>query len=278
MKLTWKDYSFDFSRKTYVMGILNITPDSFSDGGLFMNEQHAIGQALRMVEEGVDIIDIGGESTRPGAAPVSVKEEIKRVVPVIKALARKVNVPISIDTCKAKVADKAISAGASIINDISGLRFDKKMAKIAADHKVPVVIMHMQGTPDNMQKNPFYKALIPEIMDCLRECIDIALKAGVSDDMIIIDPGIGFGKTVEHNLIIINRLDEFKGFEKPILIGPSRKYFIGKLLGDLPVTDRLEGTAAAIATGIAKGANIIRVHDIKEMSRVAKIADAILRA
>jgi len=277
MKLLWKNYSFDFSRKTYVMGILNVTPDSFSDGGLFFHKQRAVEQALRMVKEGADIIDIGGESTRPGADPVSVKEEIKRVVPVISALAEKVRVPISIDTCKAQVADEAVSAGASIINDISGLRYDKGMAGVAAHHKVPVVIMHIKGTPGNMQKNPVYKALIPEIMDYLRGGIDIALNAGVSDDMMIIDPGIGFGKTVWHNLEIINRLDEFKGFEKPVLLGPSRKSFIGKLLGNLPVTDRLEGTAAAIAIGISKGANIIRVHDIKEMSRVAKIADEITR-
>ncbi len=277
MKLLWKNYRFDFSQKTYVMGILNVTPDSFSDGGLFFNEQNAVEQAVRMVLEGADIIDIGGESTRPGADPVSIKEETKRVVPVIKALLKRVKVPISIDTCKAEVADEAISAGASIINDISGLRFDKGMAGVTARHKVPVVIMHIQGTPGNMQKKPVYKALIPEIMDYLREGIDIALKAGVSDDMIILDPGIGFGKTVEHNLEIINRLDEFKGFEKPILLGPSRKSFIGKLLGDLPVTERLEGTAAAIAIGISKGANIIRAHDIKEMSRVAKIADEITR-
>ena len=277
MKLLWKNYSVDFSRKTYVMGILNVTPDSFSDGGLFFHKQRAVEQALRMVKEGADIIDIGGESTRPGADPVSVKEEIKRVVPVISALAEKVRVPISIDTCKAQVADEAVSAGASIINDISGLRYDKGMAGVAAHHKVPVVIMHIKGTPGNMQKNPVYKALIPEIMDYLRGGIDIALNAGVSDDMMIIDPGIGFGKTVWHNLEIINRLDEFKGFEKPVLLGPSRKSFIGKLLGNLPVTDRLEGTAAAIAIGISKGANIIRVHDIKEMSRVAKIADEISR-
>jgi len=273
MKLLWKNYSFDFSQKTYVMGILNVTPDSFSDGGKFFDEHSAVKQALRMVKEGADIIDIGGESTRPGSKPVSVKEEITRVVPVISALAEKVRVPISIDTCKAKVADEAVSAGASMINDISGLRFDKGMAGIAAKHKVPVVIMHIQGTPGNMQKNPVYKALIPEIMDYLREGIDIALRAGVHEDMIILDPGIGFGKTVEHNLEIINRLDEFKGFEKPILLGPSRKSFIGRLLGDLPVTERLEGTAAAIAIGISKGANIVRVHDIKEMSRVSKIAD-----
>jgi len=277
MRLLWKNHSFDFSQKTYVMGILNVTPDSFSDGGLFFNEQGAVKQALGMVRDGADIIDIGGESTRPGAEPVSVKEEIKRVVPLIKSLAKKVKVPISIDTCKADVADEAVSAGASIINDISGLRFDRRMAKVAAHHKVPVVIMHIHGTPGNMQKNPVYKALIPEVMDYLRGGIDIALKAGVSDDMIIIDPGIGFGKTVEHNLEIINRLEEFKGFEKPVLLGPSRKSFIGKILDDLPVTERLEGTAAAIAIGISKGANIIRVHDIKEMSRVAKIADRINR-
>jgi dihydropteroate synthase len=277
MKLSWKNHSLDFSQKTYIMGILNVTPDSFSDGGMFFNERSAVEQALRMVKEGVDIIDIGGESTRPGADPVSVKEEIKRVVPVIRALAKKVRVPISIDTCKARVAEEAVSAGASIINDISGLRFDRGMARVAAQHKVPVVIMHIQGTPGNMQMHPVYKALIPEIMDYLREGIDIALKAGVPDNMIIIDPGIGFGKTVEHNLEIINRLDEFKGFEKPVLLGPSRKSFIGRLLGDLPVTERLEGTAAAIAIGISKGANIVRVHDIKEMSRVSKIADRIAR-
>ncbi|UCH81070.1 MAG: dihydropteroate synthase [Nitrospiraceae bacterium] len=277
MKLTWKNYSFDFLLKTYIMGILNVTPDSFSDGGRFLDEQSAVQQALRMVKEGADIIDIGGESTRPGADPVSAKEEIRRVVPVIRTLAKKIKVPISIDTCKAKVADEAVSAGASIINDISGLRFDRRMAKVAVQHKVPVVIMHIRGTPGNMQKHPVYKALIPEIMDYLRVGIDIALKAGMREDMIIIDPGIGFGKTVKHNLEIINRLDEFKGFEKPILLGPSRKSFIGKLLGNLPVTDRLVGTAAAIAIGISKGANIIRVHDIEEMTRVSRIADGITR-
>jgi dihydropteroate synthase len=231
-----------------------------------------------MVKEGADIIDIGGESTRPGADPVSVKEEIRRVVPVIRAIAKKIKVPISIDTCKADVAEKALSAGASIINDISGLRFDRRMPRVAAKHKVPVVIMHIQGTPGNMQKHPVYKALIPEIMDYLRESIDIALSAGVREDMIIIDPGIGFGKTVKHNLEIINRLDEFKGFEKPVLLGPSRKSFIGKLLGGLPVNERLEGTSASIAIGISKGANIVRVHDIKEMSRVARIADSITKS
>ena len=273
MKLATKDFTFDFTRKTYVMGILNVTPDSFSDGGLFFDRENAVQQALRMQAEGADIIDIGGESTRPGAEKVFIKDEIKRVVPVIKALVKNVDIPISIDTYKSEVADAAVKAGASMINDISGLRFDPKMAKIAAKHKVPVVIMHIKGTPRNMQKNPTYRSLIPEITAYFHECIQIARDAGISDDMIVIDPGIGFGKTVEHNLEIIKRLKDFEGFDKPILIGPSRKAFIGKLLGDVPTSERLEGTASAIAIGIFNGANIIRVHDVKEMVKVAKIAD-----
>jgi len=277
MKLTWRSFDFDFSQRTYIMGILNITPDSFSDGGLFFDKEAAVEQALRMQEDGADIIDIGGESTRPGAEKVSVQEEIKRVVPVIKAIARRVNLPISIDTYKSAVAEAALKAGASMVNDISGLRFDPKMAKVAAKHKVPVVIMHIKGTPVNMQKNPSYESLIPEIADYLYEGIVIAREAGIPDDMIILDPGIGFGKTVAHNLEIIKSLNEFAGFEKPILLGHSRKSFIGKILGDLSVSERLEGTAAAAAIGIFNGANIIRVHDVAEMSRVAKIADRIKR-
>ena len=260
------------------MGILNVTPDSFSDGGLFIDRENAVQQALRMQAEGADMIDIGGESTRPGAEKVFVKDEIKRVVPVIKALAETLDIPISIDTYKSEVADAAVKAGASMINDISGLRFEPKMAKVAAKHKVPVVIMHIKGTPQDMQKNPAYKALIPEVTSYFHECIQIARDAGIPDEMIIIDPGIGFGKTVEHNLEIIKRLKDFAGFEKPILLGPSRKAFIGKLLGDVPTTKRLEGTASAVAIGIFNGANIIRVHDVKEMVRVAKIADGIIRA
>lgn len=259
------------------MGILNITPDSFSDGGLYLNKNRAIEHALKMQDEGADIIDIGGESTRPGAEKVSAKEEIRRVVSVIEKLAKKIKIPISIDTCKSAVAKAALSAGASIVNDISGLRFDPRMPAVIATHKVPVVIMHIKGSPKNMQKNPTYNALIPEIMDYLREGIEIARNAGIADDKIIIDPGIGFGKTVEHNLEVIKRLNEFTGFEKPILLGPSRKSFIGKILGDLPVTERLEGSAAAVAIGIFNGANIIRVHDVNAMVRVVKIADRIKR-
>ena len=275
MKLSGKNFNFNFSVKTHIMGILNVTPDSFSDGGHFFNRDRAIEQALRMQADGADIIDIGGESTRPGSEPVSVRDEISRTIPVIQSLVKVANIPVSIDTCKSQVADAALSAGASIVNDISGLRFDKKMAHVIARHKAPVAIMHIKGTPKNMQNNPVYKALIPEIMDFLRESIAIAEQAGIPGDRIIIDPGIGFGKTAEHNLEIIRRLDEFAGFEKPVLLGPSRKSFIGKVLGDLPVTERLEGTAAAVAAAILKGAHILRVHDVKEMVRVARLADAI---
>jgi len=257
------------------MGILNVTPDSFSDGGKYFNKERAVEQALRMQDEGADIIDIGGESTRPGAEKISVKEEISRVVPVIEALANKVEIPLSIDTYKSAVAGAAISSGASIVNDISGLRFDPQMPYVAARHNVPVVIMHIKGAPKNMHKDPSYKSLIPEVIDYLREGIEIARNAGVAEEKIIIDPGIGFGKTLEHNLEIIKKLDVFSGLEKPVLIGPSRKSFIGKILGDLPVTERLEGTSAAIAISIFNGANIIRVHDVKEMVRVAGISDRI---
>jgi dihydropteroate synthase len=277
VKLTFKSYTFDFSERTYIMGILNVTPDSFSDGGKYFDKERAVEQALRMQDEGADIIDIGGESTRPGAEKISVEEEIDRVVPVIEALANKVNIPLSIDTYKSAVAEEAILSGASIINDISGLRFDPQMPRIAARNNVPVVIMHIKGTPENMQKRPVYKALISEITDYLREGVEIARNAGIADDKIVIDPGIGFGKTIEHNLEIIQKLNVFSGLEKPILIGPSRKSFIGRILDALPAAERLEGTAAAIAIGIFNGANIIRVHDVKEMGRVARVADRIKR-
>jgi dihydropteroate synthase len=277
MKLAWRNYNFDFSQRPCIMGILNVTPDSFSDGGNFLLRDAAVERALKMESDGADIIDVGGESTRPGAEKISVKEEMQRVVPVIEEITKRVHIPVSIDTYKSAVAEAAVSAGASMINDISGLRFDPRMPSIAALHKIPVVIMHIKGTPENMQKNPVYKALIPEIMDYLREGIEIAIEAGIPEDRIIIDPGIGFGKTVEHNLEIIKRVHEFEGLGKPILLGHSRKSFIGRVLEDLPVTDRLEGTAAAAAIGIFNGANILRVHDVKEMVRVAKTADAIRR-
>jgi len=228
-----------------------------------------------MVEEGADIIDIGGESTRPGSESVNEAEELRRTIPVIEVLVKKISVPISIDTYKSEVAKRALDAGASMVNDISGLRFDHKMPEVVAHYKVPIIIMHIKGTPKDMQQNPVYKALIPEIMDYLSEGIRLAVRADVSEDMIIIDPGIGFGKTFEHNLEIIHNLRTFISLQKPVLIGPSRKAFIGKILGDLPVTERLEGTAAAIAISVFNGANIVRVHDVRGMVKVVKVADAI---
>lgn len=282
MRLAWseirpggKDFLLDFSKKTYIMGILNVTPDSFSDGSLYFDKSAAIKRAIQMVEDGADIIDIGGESTRPGSEPVTIEEELRRTIPVIEVLAKEIKIPISIDTYKSEVAKRALDAGSSMVNDISGLRFDPEMPGVITKYKVPVVIMHIKGTPKAMQQNPVYEALIPEIIDYLREGIRTALESGIPEDKIIIDPGIGFGKTFNHNLEIINNLREFTLLEKPILIGPSRKAFIGKILGDVPVTDRLEGTAAAVAISIMNGANIIRVHDVNEMAKVAKVADAI---
>lgn len=278
MKLTWSDFSFDFSKKTYVMGILNVTPDSFSDGGAYFNCADAVEQGLQMVEDGADIIDLGGESTRPGSNPVTVKEELKRIIPVIEALAGKVRVPISIDTYKAEVARQALKSGASMVNDVSGLRADSGMAKVVAEYGVPVVIMHMKGSPKDMQVNPVYEALIPEIIDYLRISIRLALKFGLREDMIIIDPGIGFGKTMEHNLEILGNLEDFTCLQKPVLIGASRKAFIGKLLGDAGPLKRINGTAATVAVSIMNGANIVRVHDVSEMAGVVKVADAIKKA
>ncbi|MEW6674466.1 MAG: dihydropteroate synthase [Nitrospirota bacterium] len=277
MRLAWKDFLLDFSKKTYIMGILNVTPDSFSEDGLYLDKSQAVKRALQMVEDGADIIDIGGESTRPGSEPVTIEEELRRTIPVIERLAKEIKNPISIDTYKSEVAKSALDAGAAMVNDISGLRFDPHMPEVVSEYKVPVIIMHIKGKPKDMQVNPVYEALIPEIMDYLRIGIRLAMKSGISEDKIIIDPGIGFGKTFDHNLEIINNLREFTFLRKPILIGPSRKAFIGKILGDVPVTDRLEGTAAAVTISIMNGANIIRVHDVKEMVRVAKVADAIKR-
>jgi len=259
------------------MGILNVTPDSFSDGGRYFDKASAIRRAYEMVEEGADIIDVGGESTRPGSEPVPLQEEIDRTIPVIEEISKKIKVPVSIDTYKAEVARRALDAGASIVNDISGLRFDPEMPKVVSQYKVPVVIMHIKGTPRDMQANPIYEALIPEIMDYFRESIRLAVESGITEDKIIIDPGIGFGKTFDHNLEIIKNLREFTLLEKPLLVGVSRKAFIGKILGDAPVSERLEGSEAAAAISILNGANIIRVHDVKEMKKVALVADAIKR-
>lgn len=257
------------------MGILNVTPDSFSDRGLYFDKSEAIKRAIQMVEEGADIIDIGGESTRPGSEPITIEEELRRTIPVIEYLSKETRMPLSIDTYKSEVAKRALDKGVSMVNDISGLRFDPKMSEVVSEYKVPIVLMHIRGRPRDMQQNPVYEALIPEMMDYLRAGMIIARKSGIAEDKIIIDPGLGFGKTYDHNLEIIHNLHEFTLLKKPILIGPSRKAFIGRILGDAPVTERLEGTAAAVAISIINGANIIRAHDVKEMVKVAKVADAI---
>ena len=278
MILSWNGFNLDFTAKTHIMGVLNITPDSFSDGGLFFDKESAVRHAHYLVESGADILDIGGESTRPGAAALPLAEELQRTLPVIQAVARSVHIPVSIDTCKAEVARRALDAGASMVNDISGLRFDPVMPQVVAEYGVPVIIMHIKGTPKDMQAHPVYEALIPEIMDYLRCSIRLAADSGIPEDRVIIDPGIGFGKTVAHNLEIIKDLKEFTLLGRPVAIGVSRKAFIGKLLGGAPPSGRMEGTAAAVAVSIFNGAHIVRVHDVREMSKVARIADAIRRA
>lgn len=275
-ELTCGRFLLCLSERTHIMGILNRTPDSFLDGGKFIDEGAALQHIRKMVNAGADIIDIGGESTRPGSRNVSASEEMRRTIPIIEKVSKDLEVPISIDTSKHEVALRAIRAGATIVNDITGLKSDAKMAEVIADSGVAVSVMHIKGAPRDMQDNPTYDDLILEIIDSLRESIEIAVGAGISPDKIIVDPGIGFGKTVRHNLTIINRLGELKALGKPILIGTSRKSFIGKMLEREP-RDRLMGTAATSALAIANGANIIRVHDIEEMADVARMTDAVVR-
>jgi dihydropteroate synthase len=277
MRLAWRGYCLDFSRKTHIMGILNVTPDSFSDGGVYFDKARAVERARRMVEEGADIIDVGGQSTRPGAEQIAPEEEMRRTVPVIEAVAGEVGVPISIDTYRAEVARAAIDAGASMVNDISGLRLDPNMASLMAEKGVPVVLMHIKGTPRDMQRDPVYEALVPEIMDYLREGIRTAEEAGVPRDMVVVDPGLGFGKTFDHNLEILNRLEDFTMLQRPVAVGPSRKAFLGEILGGALPTERVFGTAAAVCAAVLKGASIVRVHDVREISDVVRVADAIRR-
>lgn len=268
-------YDLKIGKRTYIMGILNVTPDSFSDGGKFNSLERAIAHAKKMVLEGADIIDVGGESTRPGTNPTPKKVELRRVIPVIKRLVEETDVPISIDTYKSEVAKHAIDLGANMINDVA-FKINPKIAEVAAKYDVPLVIMHMKGKPKNMQKNPQYKDVIGEIKLFLKDCAEYAINMGVDSKKIIIDPGIGFGKTTEHNLEILRRLKEFKSLNYPILIGPSRKSFIGNVLGT-EVYERLEGTLASVAISIMNGADIIRVHDVLECVRVARLTDAIIR-
>ena len=266
--------TFKLGKQTLLMGVLNVTPDSFSDGGLFLDREKAIAQGLKMVEEGADLIDIGGESTKPGSKPLGLEEELRRVIPVIEALAKEVDVPISIDTYKSAVAKKAVEAGAQMINDISGLHFDPDLAHVASKEDVPLILMHTRGTPETMQKDVHYESLFSEILQYLRESIQRAESAGLDPGQIVIDPGIGFGKTLEDNLLIIKNLQELRILGKPILLGTSRKSFIGKIL-NTDVTERLEGTLSSIAIGVLNGAHIIRCHDVLEAKKAISVADAI---
>ncbi len=258
------------------MGVLNVTPDSFSDGGQFLAREEAIRQGLSMAREGADIIDVGGESTRPYAEKISTQEEIDRVIPVIEALHRDLTIPISIDTFKAHVAREALGAGASILNDITALRFDPDMMSTAAEAGVPVILMHMKGTPADMQKNPKYTNLIPEIIEFLEDAKDRAVRGGIKERMIVLDPGIGFGKNFDHNLEIIRDLAQFRKLGQPILLGSSRKAFLGHILDREP-RERDTGTMATIAAGVMNGASIVRVHNVKMALDTVRVIDAIRR-
>ena len=261
--------TLEWGSRTYVMGIVNVTPDSFSGDGLAHDADAALEQALRFQAEGADIIDVGGESTRPGHTPVNADEEIRRVVPVIRLLASRLHIPVSVDTYKHKVAREAVAAGASMINDVWGLKRDPALAELAAGEGVPIVLMHNQ-TGTN------YADLLPDVIASLRASMDIALGAGVPPENIILDPGVGFGKTAEHNLELLRRLSELRALGRPLLVGTSRKSIIGLVL-DLPVEERLEGTAATVALSIANGADVVRVHDVKAMRRVSRMSDAVVR-
>lgn len=268
--VTCKEYTLRFE-KTLIMGILNVTPDSFSDGGRFNTVDTAIAHAKQLVIDGADIIDIGGESTRPGSEPLSEKEELSRVLPIITRLGKELNVPLSIDTYKPGVAEACLRAGAHLINDITGLT-NPQMQQVAVTHDVPVVMMHMLGTPKVMQQNPIYQDVIDDIHAFFQRQIQTAKQGGITQ--LIIDPGIGFGKTLHHNLLLLKHLERFTDLGCPLMIGPSRKSFIGMITG-LPVNERLEGTLAAVSIAVQNGANIIRVHDVKQCKRTLQVIDAI---
>jgi dihydropteroate synthase len=281
-KITIGKKTFNLEKQTLIMGILNITPDSFSDGGNYTNLDNAMSYAATMIQQGADIIDIGGESTRPGAKPVTQKEEIDRVLPVIDELLSKKKIPISIDTSKAKVAELAINHGAGMVNDVTALRKDKTMAAIVSEYHVPICLMHMKGMPKNMQKNPAYIDIIKEIKQFFKERVQFSLKHQIKKNQIVLDPGIGFGKRtgqgIEDNCIILNQLYEFKSLGYPLMIGASRKQFIGNICGKknpLPPHDRLEGSLAAACIAALNGANILRVHDVKETRRCLDLIDCI---
>ena len=275
--LNFSHTSLDLTKKVVVVGILNLTPNSFYDGGKYQTEKDILKQVEKMIKEGADIIDIGGESTKPFARKISWEEEVKRTIPYIQKITSLFKVPLSIDTYKAKVAKSAIEAGVEMVNDISGLRFDPCMAEVVSSNKVFLVMMHIKGTPRNMQDNPHYDFLIPEIISYLKESMRIATSAGIDPEKIIVDPGIGFGKILEHNLFILKNLKELEILQRPILIGVSRKSFVGKFL-KLPLKERLLGGLAATCVAVLGGARIVRTHDVKETRQTVDMVNAILQS
>lgn len=267
-------YHFEFESRVLIMGVLNVTPDSFSDGGTYLDPMKAVDRVALMIEEGADMIDIGGESTRPGAHMVDEQEEIRRLKPVLQAVGHRSSVPISIDTQKSSVAKMALDLGAVIINDVSALRHDLKMAKVVKEARAGLVLMHMQGTPETMQKCPEYRDVVGEVKDFLAKRLAVAVKAGIAEESILLDPGIGFGKTVDHNLILLSQCAHLLALGRPILVGLSNKGFIGKIIGK-PIGERMIGSVAAVAIAIFQGANIIRVHEVGVMREAMKIAKAL---
>ena len=267
--------SISLGERTNIVGVLNVTPDSFSDGGVAFEPERAVARALEMQSEGADIIEIGGESTRPGSVRLSTSEELSRVLPVLRGLAGRLDVPIAIDTYKSEVAKAAISEGASIINDVSALRFDPAIADVARQERAALVLMHMRGDPETMQKLAPSTDIFAEIESDLGIAIRISQSRGVDRDLLVIDPGIGFGKTLDQNLAILNNLDRFESFDLPLMIGTSRKSFIGRLTGKAE-GERIMGTAATVSAAIIRGAHIVRVHDVKEIVDVVRVTDALL--
>lgn len=282
-RLRLRSRTLVLGERTLIMGVLNVTPDSFSDGGKFLDSETAVAHGLQLEKDGADILDVGGESTRPGAAHVTPGDELRRILRVIQILRGKLKIPLSVDTRRAEVAEAALDAGAEIVNDVSGLRTDPRLAQVAQRARAPLIVMHMRGTPQTMQHKPFSRNILRDVKAELRDSIARARRAGIPKTQILIDPGIGFGKTFEQNFELLARLPEFALLDCPILVGTSRKSFLGKALAgtgspDVPSGERLLGTAATVTASILGGAHIIRVHDVAEMTRVARVADHVLNA
>jgi dihydropteroate synthase len=282
-RLRLRSRTLALGERTLIMGVLNVTPDSFSDGGAYLDSQAAIAHGLRLEQDGADILDIGGESTRPGAAAISTEEELRRILPVIQSLRGKLRIPMSVDTRRSEVAEAALAAGAEILNDVSGLRTDPRIGEVARRARAAVILMHMRGTPQTMQKRPFARDVIRDVASGLREALARAKRAGLARTQLVLDPGIGFGKTHEQNFEILARLPEFARFGCPILVGTSRKAFLGKALAKAedaapPADQRLLGTAATVTASILHGAHIVRVHDVAEIAGVVRVADRLVNA